>query len=173
LLINSLNISELTQSTSHPHSPHKTPPPLISVITFSISAFGGPQTKRLRNNANTWYPADDQPKLHQRKSNAPRPTTARKSIQPGNVAILLSGRHRGRRVVVLKSLPSGNLLVTGPYAVNGVPLKRVNPAYVIATSTKVSLEGVNANVDDAWFKRQRSWTQSQLKNASEQRLKRV
>jgi large subunit ribosomal protein L6e len=81
--------------------------------------------------------------------------------------------HRGRRVVVLKSLASGNLLVTGPYAVNGVPLKRVNPAYVIATSTKVSLDGVNANVDDAWFKRQKTWTGSQLKNASEARLKRV
>ena len=85
----------------------------------------------------------------------------------------MSGAHRGRRVVVLKTLASGNLLVTGPYAINGVPLKRVNPAYVIATSTKVSLEGVNANVDDAWFKRQKTWTGSQLKNASEARLKRV
>jgi large subunit ribosomal protein L6e len=87
--------------------------------------------------------------------------------------ILLSGRHRGRRVVVLKSLASGNLLVTGPYAVNGVPLKRVNPAYVISTSTKVSLDGVNANVDDAWFKRQRTWSKFQLKNASEAKNKRV
>jgi large subunit ribosomal protein L6e len=85
----------------------------------------------------------------------------------------LSGRHRGRRVVVLKTLASGNLLVTGPYAINGVPLKRVNPAYVIATSTKVSLDGVNANVDDAWFKRQRTWTQFQLKNASEAKLQRA
>jgi large subunit ribosomal protein L6e len=60
----------------------------------------------------------------------------------------------------LKSLKSGNLLVTGPYAVNGVPLKRVNPAYVIATSTKVSLDGVNANVDDAFFRKQKTWRQS-------------
>lgn len=60
----------------------------------------------------------------------------------------------------MKSLNSGNLLVTGPYAVNGVPLKRVNPAYVIATSTKVSLDGVNANVDDAFFRKQKTWRQS-------------
>lgn len=85
----------------------------------------------------------------------------------------MSGAHRGRRVVVLKSLASGNLLVTGPYAVNGVPLKRVNPAYVLSTSTKVPLDGVNANVDDSFFKKAKSWTQSQLKNASETRLKRV
>jgi large subunit ribosomal protein L6e len=70
-------------------------------------------------------------------------------------------------------LASGNLLVTGPYAINGVPLKRVNPAYVIKTSTKVSVDGVNANVDDAFFKKEKHFTQSQLKNASEARLKRV
>lgn len=134
---------------------------------------GGNIKTRLRNNANTWYPADDEPTLHKRKRNQPRPSAGRKTIQAGNVVILLSGKHRGRRVVVLKTLASGNLLVTGPYAINGVPLKRVNPAYVIATSTKVSVEGVNANVDDAFFRRQKTWTKCQLKNASEKRQQRV
>ena len=76
-------------------------------------------------------------------------------------------------MIVLKNLPSGNLLVTGPYAVNGVPLKRVNPAYVIATSTNVSVEGVAANVDDAYFKKQTRFTKDQLKNASETRNKKA
>lgn len=136
-------------------------------------ALGGDIKSRLRNNANTWYKADDEPTLHKRKRNQAKPSTGRKSISAGNVVILLSGKHRGRRVVVLKTLASGNLLVSGPYAINGVPLKRVNPAYVIATSTKVALDGVNANVDDAFFKRQKSWTKCQLKNASEKRLQRV
>ena len=68
-------------------------------------------------------------------------------------------------------MASGNLLVTGPYAINGVPLKRVNPAYVISTSTKVSLDGVTANIDETLFKRQVRFTKNQLKNASETRTK--
>lgn len=37
---------------------------------------------------------------------------------------------------------------------NGVPLRRVNQKYVIATSTKVSLDGVDVSkIDDAFFAR--------------------
>lgn len=85
--------------------------------------------------------------------------------------ILLSGANRGRRVVVLKRLTSGNLLVTGPYSVNGVPLSRVNPAYALATTTRVSLDGVAANVDDSFFKHGKRFTKNELKNASEVRVK--
>ncbi len=132
---------------------------------------GGAPKKRLRNSSKTWYPADDEKTLFARKRNQPKASSGRKSIQSGNVVILLSGKHRGRRVVVLKSLKSGNLLVTGPFAVNGVPLKRVNPAYVISTSTKVPLDGVNANIEDSFFKSQVTFSKDELKNASEARLK--
>merc|ERR1712048_1460738 len=71
------------------------------------------------------------------------------------VCILLTGQFRGRRVVLLKALEkSGLLVVTGPYKVNGVPLRRVNARYVIATSTKVSVAGVDVSkVNDAFFQR--------------------
>ena len=100
-----------------------------------------------------WYPAEDE-KKHYKKSPKNKTAKLRKSITPGTVLILLAGRFRGRRVVFLKQLPSGLLLVTGPYKVNGVPLKRVNQAYTLSTSTKVDIKGVDASkINDALFKK--------------------
>jgi large subunit ribosomal protein L6e len=130
---------------------------------------GGAPKRRLRNKANTWYPADDERSYIARANAKPRASTGRASVQPGSVVILLSGVNRGRRVVVLKRLNSGNILITGPHSVNGVSLGRVNPAYVLSTSTKVSLDGVVANIDDSFFKKNIRFTKNELKNASEHR----
>merc|ERR1711990_1078033 len=99
-----------------------------------------------------WYPADNVSRAGRAKThNAPK---LRAGLEPGRVLVLLSGRFRGKRVVFLKRLDSGMLLVTGPHKVNGVPVKRVNQVYTITTSTSVDLTGVNINqVTDATFKR--------------------
>ena len=106
-----------------------------------------------------WYPADDEKVHHVHK----KPKQAKdKGLKPGQVLILLAGRFRGSRVVFLKQLPSGLLLVTGPYKINGVPVKRAHYKYVIPTTTFVDVKGVDVSkVDDKLFAREKKAKKSQ------------
>jgi len=61
-------------------------------------------------------------------------------------------------VVLLKVLSQGVLLVTGPFKVNGVPLRRVNARYVIATRTQIDIKGLDSKTlekvsDEKYFAR--------------------
>lgn len=68
--------------------------------------------KKVEGVTGKYYPAEDvvQKKGPAPVRNAPR---LRSSIVPGTVVILLAGRFQGKRVVVLKQLTSGLLLVSG------------------------------------------------------------
>eukprot|EP00286_Rhodomonas_abbreviata_P021331 CAMPEP_0181311564 /NCGR_PEP_ID=MMETSP1101-20121128/13208_1 /TAXON_ID=46948 /ORGANISM="Rhodomonas abbreviata, Strain Caron Lab Isolate" /LENGTH=235 /DNA_ID=CAMNT_0023418311 /DNA_START=198 /DNA_END=905 /DNA_ORIENTATION=- len=109
-----------------------------------------------------FYPGEDVPKPFDRRNVAKR-AKLRDSITPGTVLILLAGRFRGKRVVFLKQLESGLLLVTGPFKINGVPLRRINQAFAIATSAEVSVAGIDTSkFDDAYFAKPKS---KSVKNA--------
>ncbi|KAJ5450013.1 60S ribosomal protein L6-B [Penicillium daleae] len=105
--------------------------------------FGKGQRLVPAQKAQKWYPVDDesQPKKVRKTI---RPAKVRETLQPGTILILLAGRFRGKRVVLLKHLDQGVLLVTGPFKINGVPLRRVNARYVIATSKRIDISGVDA-----------------------------
>ena len=103
-----------------------------------------------------FYPGEDVPTKFDRKQKHNK-TALKEGLKAGQVLILLSGRFRGKRVIFLRQLDSGLLLVTGPYKVNGVPLKRVNQAYTISTSTHVDIKGADfSKVNDATFAKEKA-----------------
>ena len=111
------------------------------------------ENKNLKLKKN-WYPVSNLKSHFVRKCKIPKASHISSPLTPGQVVIILSGRFRGRRVVFLKKLESNLLLVTGPYKYNGVPLKRVNAAYVLPTNTKLKVDAeVAKDVKDDFFKK--------------------
>merc|ERR1712071_326373 len=47
----------------------------------------------------------------------------------------------------------GLMLISGPFKLNGTPLRRVSQSYVIATSTKIKVGEVPAHLTDDYFRR--------------------
>jgi large subunit ribosomal protein L6e len=75
-----------------------------------------------------------------------QPTKLRKSLTPGTVVILLRGVYAGRRAIFVKQLRrSGELLIVGPYKVNGVPFHHIPQHSVIATSTKIDISSIDVS----------------------------
>jgi large subunit ribosomal protein L6e len=104
------------------------------------------------------YPTKDKPapgtskKFFAKQTHKIRPT-----LCPGTVSIILAGVHKGKRVIVLKHLSTGLLLVTGPFKINGCPMRRINQRYLVATSTHIDVSAVKIadKINDDYFRRVR------------------
>lgn len=94
--------------------------------------------------AEEWYPTFDEPKQKPPLVGKPsREEKLRPGLEPGTVVILLTGKFKGKRMIFLKQLAPGFLLLNGPYCVNKVPLLKMKQDLVIITSTKIPVPEVD------------------------------
>lgn len=116
---------------------------------------GGTRTVYLKKRTKS-YPTANKVRKHPSKTYfCQHKRKFRASLKPGAIVILLAGLHKGKRAVLLKNMASGLLLVSGPFTLNGVPLRRIHPNYVVATSTQIDMSDVKlpAHINDRYFKR--------------------
>lgn len=107
-----------------------------------------------------FYPTETRPNKNKtgRVCHKNHPRKFKKGLEPGRVLIILAGKHRGKRVVLLKTLKSGLLLVSGPFKLNGCPLKRMHQKFVIVTRTKIPFDSVKVpkHINDKYFRSKKS-----------------
>ncbi|XP_033207251.1 60S ribosomal protein L6 [Belonocnema kinseyi] len=118
---------------------------------------GGVRTVLLKKRRASYPTSDPVTVHHSKKCFKDHSRYIRPSLTPGTICILVAGPHKGKRVVLLKHLKSGLLLVTGPFLINACPLRRTSQNYVIATSTKIDISEVKIpdHLNDEYFKRKR------------------
>ena len=73
-------------------------------------------------------------------------------LKRGTVLILLSKKLLGKKVIMIGNTDSGLLVVTGPFSINGVSIRRVNPRYTIESGAHINLDKLNLFVlNDEYF----------------------
>jgi len=151
-----LRTHQLTKAKKVKPSTQKKPKVAITVVKqINGAKNGGTRIVRVKKNRASYATKAKVTKRPTKNYFKKHTRYTRRTLVPGKVLILLAGKHKGKRVVLLKILQSGLLLVNGPFFANGCPLRRISQRYVIATKTRVSLKKVKIpeHLNDTYFKR--------------------
>jgi ribosomal protein L14E/L6E/L27E len=71
---------------------------------------------------------------------------------PGTILILLNKKMQGKKAILLKTTESNLFIISGPFSLNGISLRRVNPRYTISTENKIDLQNLSLqNLNDEYF----------------------
>jgi len=135
----------------------ETPKKKKSIIVKPIKGEKNGETREVHTvKRKAYYPTMKKPKKHRSRGLfKDHKRNTRSTLTPGTIVILLTGVHKGKRAVLLKTLDTGLLLITGPFILNAIPMRRVHQGHVIATKTKLDISSVKIpeEVDDKYFKR--------------------
>jgi ribosomal protein L14E/L6E/L27E len=64
-------------------------------------------------------------------------------LERGSILILLTKKYLGRKAILLNTTESGLFVISGPYLINGISIRRVNEKYTLYSGAKVNLECKN------------------------------
>mmetsp|Transcript_29247 Transcript_29247/g.57225 ORF Transcript_29247/g.57225 Transcript_29247/m.57225 type:complete len:203 (+) Transcript_29247:25-633(+) len=73
-------------------------------------------------------------------------------IKKGSVIILLGLKFQGKKAILLKITKKGFFVISGPFSINGIPLRRINPRYALPTEINVDLSNMKLGfINDNYF----------------------
>jgi len=76
----------------------------------------------------------------------------RKKFKKGTVLILLGLKFQGKKSILLKITKKGFLVISGPFGINGISLRRINPRFAIPTEIKIDLSNLKLGfLNDNYF----------------------
>ena len=74
------------------------------------------------------------------------------NIKDGSIVILLSSNFQGKKAILLKTTKLGLHVISGMYKLNGIPIRRVNPRYILPTGIQINIDDINTAIfNDEYF----------------------
>ncbi|AEA38705.1 60S ribosomal protein L6B (nucleomorph) [Cryptomonas paramecium] len=86
----------------------------------------------------------------------------------GSIVIISFGKLRGKKAIILRTTKCQMFVISGPFSLNGISIRRIKPGHIITTRNRLDVDSVNTRIfDDEYFiflKKSRKRGNQDLKN---------